>query len=58
MEIEKKTSTVLEAAKMLGCSKGLIYDMMRKGSIPSLELGRRRVIPKKRFDEWLEHTEN
>ena len=58
MEFEKKVYTAMEAAKILGVSKGLIYDMMRKGSIPSLELGRRRVIPKKRFDEWLEHTEN
>ena len=56
--MEKKIYTVTEASEMLGVSKGLIYDMIRKGLIPSLELGRRRVIPKQRFDEWIGKSEN
>ena len=41
------TYTVEEAAAALGISRGLAYEMVREGSIPSLRLGQRRIlIPK------------
>ena len=38
--------TVDEAGRMLGISRALAYDLVRKQVIPSLRLGRRIVVPR------------
>jgi excisionase family DNA binding protein len=38
--------TVTETAAMLGISRSSAYECVRTGSIPSIRLGRRIVIPK------------
>ena len=42
---KKLTITVPEAARMLGISRGLAYEMAREGTIPALRFGRRMVVP-------------
>lgn len=37
--------TVEEAGQLLGIGRGLAYEMVRQGQIPSLRLGRRVVVP-------------
>jgi len=41
--------TVEEAAQLLGISRGLGYELVRQGVIPSLRLGRQLVVPRKRL---------
>lgn len=41
-----KTVTVAEAAKLLGISRGLAYQGVRNGSIPSVRVGRRLLVPR------------
>lgn len=43
--------SVVEAAGMLGISKDLAYELVARGELPSLRLGRRIVIPTKRLIE-------
>lgn len=38
------TYTVEEAAQVLGVSRGLAYELVRTGRIPSVRLGQRRII--------------
>jgi excisionase family DNA binding protein len=38
------TYTVEQAAVALGIGRGLAYEMVRQGSLPSLRLGRRRIV--------------
>lgn len=45
MEIVRWTMTVDEAAKCLGVSRTLAYEMVHRGELPSLKLGRRIVVP-------------
>ena len=45
--------TVEEAAERLGISRGLAYELVRQGVLPSLRLGRRIVIPVRALDELL-----
>jgi excisionase family DNA binding protein len=40
------TMTVEEAAKLLGISRGLAYEGVRSGEIPSVSVGRRILIPR------------
>jgi excisionase family DNA binding protein len=42
---EKLTVTVEEAGELLGISRGLAYELVRRGELPSLHLGRRIVVP-------------
>ncbi len=50
---ERRTFTVEEAARSLGISRALAYDLVRRGEIPSLRLGRRIVIPRRVLDDLL-----
>lgn len=38
--------TVEETGELLGISRTLAYDLVRRGTIPSLRLGRRIVVPR------------
>jgi excisionase family DNA binding protein len=50
---ERLTLTVEEAARLLGISRAFAYDLVRRGDIPSLRLGRRIVIPRRGIDGLL-----
>jgi excisionase family DNA binding protein len=45
MQNNKLVLTVPETAEVLGISRGLAYDLIRRGTIPSLRLGKRIVVP-------------
>jgi excisionase family DNA binding protein len=53
-ESNKLTLTVEEAAALLGISRGLAYELVAKGDIPSLRLGRRIVVPRRRIEQMVE----
>jgi excisionase family DNA binding protein len=49
----RPTLTVEQAAKLLGISRGLAYQGVREGSIPSIRIGRRILIPTARLQALL-----
>ena len=50
---QRLTFTVEEAARLLGVSRALAYELVRDGEIPSLRLRRRIVIPRRVIDALL-----
>jgi excisionase family DNA binding protein len=42
--------TVTEAARALGISRALAYELVARGELPALSLGRRRVIPRRALE--------
>jgi excisionase family DNA binding protein len=38
--------SVPEAARLLGISRGLAYELVARGDLPSVRLGRRLVVPR------------
>jgi len=50
MEVERLTLSVEEAAVMLGISRALAYNLVRRGELPSLQLGRRVVVPRRALE--------
>jgi excisionase family DNA binding protein len=48
------TMSVDEAARLLGIGRGLAYEAVRSGEIPSIRLGRRVLIPRSRLLELVE----
>jgi len=47
------TMTVTETANVLGISRSSAYECVRLGSIPSIRLGRRIVVPRRAVEELL-----
>jgi excisionase family DNA binding protein len=43
--------SVEEASEALGISRSLAYELVRRGEIPSLRLGRRIVVPVRALEE-------
>ncbi len=52
-ETPSLTITVTEAARYLGIGRNTAYEAIRRNEIPSIRIGRRIVIPRHRFLEWL-----
>jgi len=54
MDTKSLTIKVVEAAKLLGISRSLAYELVREGKIPALRLGKKRwVIPRSAIDQML-----
>ena len=51
---EPLTYTVEEVAVMLGIARGVAYESVRTGEIPATRVGRRWLIPRRRFHAWLD----
>ena len=53
-EFERRTYTVTEAAKIIGISRSLAYQMANEGKLPTILVGvRKKVIPKAALEQWL-----
>jgi excisionase family DNA binding protein len=55
--MESLTYSVDEVAALLGVARGVAYEGVRNGSIPATRVGRRWLIPRKRFHAWLDGLE-
>ena len=47
------TITVEDAGRLLGISRGHAYELVRRGELPAIRLGRRLVIPTRAIEELL-----
>lgn len=54
MKIEPWCYSVEEAARILGVAKTSMYEVIRKNNIHHVYVGRRILLPKKNFHDWLE----
>jgi len=54
---ERLVYNVAEAGKLLGLSRGLMYEAIRTGQIPSVKFGRRIVIPRAALLRLLESND-
>lgn len=53
--IQKKKSvlTATEVAEELGISRTKAYDLIRSRGFPKIVMGRRVVVPRKEFENWV-----
>ncbi len=42
-----------EAARLTGLSRDLLYDQMRRGNLPYVKVGRRRLITRQHLQQFL-----
>jgi excisionase family DNA binding protein len=50
---ERLAYSVDEAAQILGLSRDLLYDQMRRGKLRYLKVGRRRLITRQHLEAFL-----
>lgn len=50
MTLEPLTYSAADAAHLLGISERHVYELVARGVLPVLELGRRKVIPRKAIE--------
>jgi excisionase family DNA binding protein len=50
---ERRTLSVEEAGRILGISRGAAYAHAKDGSIPTIRLGKRLLVPKAALDKLL-----
>jgi len=55
---ERLCLSVPEAAKILGISRGLAYELARSGRLPALRFGRRLLIPRAALERMLNETQD
>jgi len=53
---ERLVYTIPQVAELLGLSQSYVYQLVKEDVIPSIKLGRRRVISKEKFHKWLEES--
>jgi excisionase family DNA binding protein len=49
--------SVEEAAELLGISRGLAYELVRRRELPAIRLGRRLVVPRRKLLALVEGDE-
>src|SRR5262249_54132377 len=52
------TMRVEEAARLLGISRGLAYELVNRGELPALRLGRRLVVPTEALEDLVASAGN
>lgn len=50
---DRLTMSVQEAGVLLGVSRNHAYKLAREGAFPTIRLGRKIVVPKARFEAWI-----
>lgn len=45
LSVERRTLSIEQAAKILGISRGLAYELANVGELPVVRLGKRIVVP-------------
>jgi len=51
---QRLTISVEETGRLLGISRGLAYELVNRGELPSVRLGRRIVVPRRALDRMLD----
>ena len=47
------TLSIDEAAAVLGISRALAYELVRRGELPQLRLGRRVLVPRRALEDLI-----
>ncbi len=50
---KKNVYNVAEITTLLGICKQKVYSLIHEGNLPCIKIGRRYVIPKAAFEQWL-----
>lgn len=56
--LEQLSISVKKLSEVLGISKPIAYKLANSKGFPILQIGRRKVVPIKKLEKWLEENTN
>ena len=56
-DVVRLVLSVEEARRLLGLSRGLMYQAIRTGQVPSVRIGRRILIPRRALEQMLDKAD-
>lgn len=56
-DVVRLVLSVEETRRLLGLSRGLMYEAIRTGQVPSVRIGRRILIPRRALEQMLDKAE-
>lgn len=51
---ESLTYSVEQTANILGISRSKLYDLLRRPDFPVIDIGHRKLIPRRQLEQWLD----
>jgi excisionase family DNA binding protein len=57
MNEEKEYICVMDAAKILGLSKNVMYTLAKQPGFPAVRIGKKIVIRRSGLDDWMKNHE-
>ncbi len=58
LSADKLLVSVEEAAQLLSINRCTVYDMLGRGDLPSVKIGRRRLISRQSLVDFISRSEN
>ena len=55
--MDRLAYSIEDGAAQLGIGRTLMFDLVRRGSVPSIKVGKRRLIPARALSEWVERQQ-
>jgi excisionase family DNA binding protein len=52
----RRTTTIVEAAKVLGVGRNQAYEAARRGEIPTIRIGKRLLVPLAALEQLLQEV--
>ncbi len=56
--LERRGYSPAEAARIVGCGRTKVYDLIKEGRIRPVKIGTRTIIPKSEIDRLLNGTDD
>ena len=54
---ERLTLSIEETSRLLGLSRNMAYALSQRGVLPTVRVGRRRLVPRLALLKWLEQSD-
>ena len=54
--MEKLVYSIAEVAEVLGISKSHAYGLVKQNKLPTVELGKRKVVLRSSLEQWLQQN--
>lgn len=54
LESNQTCYSIEQASKILGISRAKMYDLLRRPDFPVIDIGHRKLIPRRQLEEWLD----
>jgi excisionase family DNA binding protein len=55
--MDRLAYSVEDGANLLGIGRTLMFDLVRRGDVPSIKVGKRRLIPARALSEWVDRQQ-